>query len=217
MSATTPVYAAPAPAKGYESTSFAEALRTRRTIYALSDESPIPNERIVEIVKEVVKHAPSSFNSQSTRAIVVFGDKHKLVWDAAKSALKAILPAEAYPASEQRLNGFQAGTGTVLLYEDQSVVKGLQEKLPTYSALFPLWSEHTHGIHAFAIWTALELEGLGANLQHYSNLIEKDLAKEFDVPESWQLTAQLVFGKPLAPAGEKTFQPLENRVKVFGA
>lgn len=102
-------------------------------------------------------------------------------------------------------------------------------------------SEHTHGIHAFTIWTALSAEGLGASLQHYNPLvsfalrnprssrygrtppdgivpssqIDGDVAKEFDVPETWKLRAQLVFGKPVAPAGEKTFKPLEERVKVF--
>ncbi|GAA6043994.1 hypothetical protein JCM8097_000180 [Rhodosporidiobolus ruineniae] len=207
-------FAAPATGSA-ESISFLDALKTRRTIYALSKSSPISNDRIVELVNEVVKHAPSSFNSQSTRVVVALGDHHDKVWEVAKEKIKAIVPAENWPASEQRLNGFQGAHGTVLFYEDQATVKGFQENIPLYAEHFPVWSEHTHGIHAFALWTALEAEGLGANLQHYNPLIDADLAAHFGVPAEWKLRAQLVFGKPEAPAGEKTFKPLEERVKVF--
>ncbi|GAA6006920.1 nitroreductase family protein [Rhodotorula paludigena] len=194
---------------------FLEAVKARRTIYALSKDSPIPDERIIEIVNEAVKHCPSSFNSQSSRAVVLLGAHHDKLWDFAKAAIKAVVPAEAYSASEQRLNGFQNGHGTVLFFEDEAVVKGLQDAMPTYAAHFPAWSEHAHGLLAFTVWTALEAEGLGANLQHYSPLIDADVSREFSTPESWKLKAQLVFGTPTAPAGPKEFKPLEERVKVF--
>ncbi|GAA5903475.1 hypothetical protein JCM6882_006557 [Rhodosporidiobolus microsporus] len=205
-----------APATGsVNSTSYLDALKSRRTIYALGKESPISSERIVELTQEIVKHVPSSFNSQSTRAVVVFGDSHDKVWQIAKDQIKAIVPESAWPASEARLNGFQGAYGTVLFYEDQAVIRGLQENIAAYAEHFPTWSEHTHGAHAVALWTALEAEGLGANLQHYNPLIDADVAKAFDVPADWKLRAQLVFGKPLAPAGDKEFKPIEDRVKVF--
>ena len=104
----------------------------------------------------------------------------------------------------------------VLFFEDQDVVTGLQKAIPAYSAMFAPWSEHTHGIHASNLWIALEQEGLGANLQHYSNLIEKDVAETWGIPVGWQLKAQLVFGTPVGQLGEKTFKPLGERVKIFG-
>jgi len=211
MSAT---YAAPATSSA-DSTSFLDAVQARRTVYALSKSSPISNDRIVELVNFAVKHCPSSFNSQSTRALVVLGDHHDKVWQIAKDKIKAIVPAENWPASEQRLNGFQNAYGTVLMFEDQAVVKGLQDNIPLYAEHFPTWAEHAHGLTVFTIWTALSAEGLGASLQHYNPLIDADVAKEFSLPESWKLRAQLVFGKPEAPAGDKEFKPLEDRVKVF--
>ena len=69
----------------------------------------------------------------------------------------------------------------------------------------------------FAIWTALELEGLGANLQHYNPLINQKVAATWNIPQEWELNAQLVFGTPAAPAGDKQFNPLEERLKVYGA
>jgi hypothetical protein len=63
---------------------------------------------------------------------------------------------------------------------------------------------------------ALASEGFGANLQHYSPLIDEDVRKTWDLPESWTLDAQMVFGVPGDQPAEKTFAPLEDRYKVFG-
>ena len=95
------------------SSSFLSSVVARRTVYQLSASSPIPDSKILEIVNEAVKHSPTSFNSQSSRAVVLFGDEQKKVWDIAKEAIKGVVPAEAYPASEVRLNGFQAAYGSV--------------------------------------------------------------------------------------------------------
>jgi len=68
-------------------------------------------------------------------------------------------------------------------------------------------------------WDALELEGLGANLQHYNFLPGfQDLVREqWQLPESWDLKAQLVFGKPAGPPKEKAFEQVEGkRLLVFG-
>ena len=85
-----------------------------------------------------------------------------------------------------------------------------------YADKFPQWSEHTNGMHALNLWTALELEGLGANLQHYNPLITEGVSKTWEIPSNWDLKAQLVFGKPAGQPGEKGFNPLEERVKYFG-
>lgn len=69
-----------------------------------------------------------------------------------------------------------------------------------------------------AVWTALTAEGLGANLQHYNLIpaVTADTLAAFDLPETWKLKAQLVFGKPTAPPLERTFEPIEARVLVKG-
>ncbi len=77
-------------------------------------------------------------------------------------------------------------------------------------------------MNQFVVWTALELEGLGCNLQHYNFMPEftEQVRKEWNVPESWTLCSQLVFGAPVGGAltrsRERTYYPVEDRVKVFG-
>ena len=69
----------------------------------------------------------------------------------------------------------------------------------------------------YAVWTTLAAAGIGANLQHYNPLPDAAIAKEWNLPENWLLRAQMVIGGIAAPAGEKAFQPIEGRLKVFGA
>ncbi|KAG6021501.1 hypothetical protein E4U41_002474 [Claviceps citrina] len=93
----------------------------------------------------------------------------------------------------------------------------MQAAFPAYADRFPGWAAQSAGMQQCLLWTALELEGLGANLQHYNPLIDRKVAETWGLPESWTLGAQLVFGGRVAEAGDKEFKPLEERVKVFGA
>ena len=69
----------------------------------------------------------------------------------------------------------------------------------------------------FIVWTALEAEGLGAALQHFNPLITPQVLSTWNLPSSWSLVAQIPFGKPSAPPGERTYLPVEGeRFKVFG-
>ncbi|MEK8129940.1 nitroreductase family protein [Paenibacillus filicis] len=196
-------------------TDFWTAVQNRRSVYTLSNESTISDERIQEIVEDAIKHSPSAFNSQSTRLVVLLGEQHNKLWDITTSVLKSIVPADQFESTQQRLNGFRGAYGTVLFFEDESVIQGLQAAFATYQDRFPTWAQHTNAIHQFVIWTALEAEGLGANLQHYNPLIDEQVKSEWKLPENWSLVAQLVFGKPTAPAGDKEFKPVDERLKVF--
>lgn len=73
-------------------------------------------------------------------------------------------------------------------------------------------------MHQYAIWTALEAEGLGANLQHYNPLIDQKVQQTWDISTDWELSAQMVIGTPAGEPMEKTFLPVEGeRLKVYGA
>lgn len=191
---------------------FFTAIKNRRTIYGLSKESPISDSRIQEIVNEAVKYTPSAFNSQSARVVVLFGDHHNKLWDITKETLRKIVTGD-FSSTEQRMSGFRSGYGTVLFFEDQKVIESLQNQFPLYKDNFPIWSHHSSGMLQFVIWTALEAEGLGANLQHYNPLIDDEVKKTWDIPQEWTLIAQMPFGKKTAEPGDKEFQPLETRVR----
>jgi predicted oxidoreductase (fatty acid repression mutant protein) len=201
--------------KTVSSTDFLAAIKNRRTLYAISKASPIPDSRIQEIVEDAVLHTPSPFNSQSGRAVVLFGQHHDKLWDITTDVLRAIVPPDQFQSTHDRMNSFRAGHGTVLFFEDFKVIEQLQQKFAAYQDRFPVWSQHSNGMLQLVVWTAIEAEGLGASLQHYNPLIDEKVKAEWKLPESWQLIAQMPFGTPTAPAGDKEFQPISERVKVF--
>lgn len=196
--------------------SFEEALKARRTYYSIGNSPSVSDEEIQRIVETAVKHVPSAFNSQSTRIVLLLGDNHRKLWQIVKDTLQKIVPAEAFAATEQKIdNCFAAGYGSVLYYEDQDVVRGLQEAFASYSENFPGWSIQTSAMHQFAIWTMLEDAGFGVSVQHYNPLIDEAVAKAWNIPASWKLISEMPFGNPTGEPGEKEFKPLNERIKIF--
>ncbi|KAF6225237.1 hypothetical protein HO133_010434 [Letharia lupina] len=200
-----------------ESKTFFDATELRRSYYQITNESTISDARIKELVTHTVKHVPSAFHSQTTRMVVVLKEKHEELWDAIMEVYKVQLPADKFEHAKGRMVGFRKAYGTILFYEDTSNVREFQEKYKTYEDKFPQWSEQTNGMHQYTLWCALEAEGMGVNLQHYNPLIDTRLETMYDVPATWSLKSQMVFGKPTGQPGEKTFKPVEERVKYFGS
>ncbi len=193
-----------------------EALAHRRSYYALSNKSTVSDGEIENIIKFAVKNIPSAFNSQSTRIVLLLGEQHLKLWNIVKDTLRKIVPAEAFKITENKIDkSFAAGYGTVLFFEDQTVVEGLQKAFPTYREKFPLWSQQTSAMHQLAVWTMLEDVGFGVSLQHYNPLIDETVQKEWQLPETWELIAQMPFGTPLQEPGAKEFKPIEERVLIF--
>src|SRR5699024_8867239 len=67
---------------------FQNAIETRRTIYSLDKEISISDKEVENIIEHAVKHVPSSFNSQSTRIVLLLNDNHDKFWEITKEALK---------------------------------------------------------------------------------------------------------------------------------
>ena len=195
--------------------SFLDHIKQRRTIYAVGKNVALTPEQIESVIKEAVNHSPSAFNSQTSRIVTLFGESHLQFWNVVRETLRKIVPEAAFEGTNTKINSFAAGYGTVLFYEDQDVVKSLQEQFALYADNFPVWSEHSSAIAQFAVWTALSEQNIGASLQHYNPIVDAEITEIFDIPANWKLRAQLVFGSIEAPAGEKTFMAEVDRFKTF--
>ncbi|KAJ5168980.1 uncharacterized protein N7482_004574 [Penicillium canariense] len=199
-----------------------QAAQDRRTIYNLGKNSPVTDSKIEELVNAAILHVPSSFNTQSTRLVVLLREEHEKLWDITIETFKGLVRSGKVPDAVfqnqtlPKLQGFQAAYGTVLFYEDPAHIKPFQEKFALYKDHFELWAEHSNAMHQYFLWTGLETLGFSANLQHYNPLINAPVAQHWNLPSEWRLTSQLVFGSPEAAAGEKDQKPVEERVKIFG-
>ncbi|MFJ1300768.1 nitroreductase family protein [Pseudomonadota bacterium AL_CKDN230030165-1A_HGKHYDSX7] len=193
-----------------------DTLKQRRTQYALGRNVSQSKEALTALIQEAIKHTPSSFNSQSSRALVLFGAESDKLWDLAIEEVRKVAPAEGFEKTEAKLKSFAAGVGTVLFFEDQDVVRSLQEKFALYADNFPVWSEQSGGMAQLSVWSALASDNIGASLQHYNPLIDAAVAREWNIPASWKLRAQMPFGSNEAPFGEKTFMSDAERFRVAG-
>ncbi|SDB81951.1 hypothetical protein SAMN05421734_101154 [Pelagirhabdus alkalitolerans] len=194
---------------------FYQAVKDRRSNYQITKNKILSEEKVQELVEFAVKHTPYAFNATSGRVVVLFNEEHDKLWELTKDQLRKIVPEDDFPNTEARINAFKAGYGTVLFFEDQSVVEGLQEQMPIFSDNFPVWSEQASGMLQYVVWTSLEEAGLAANLQHYNPLIDEDVKKHWNTPDNWKLRAQMPFGKPKEAPADKEFAPLDDRIKVF--
>lgn len=216
-----------------------QLIQLRRTHYALNKHLAIPRSRIEQIVKESLLHVPSSFNSQSTRVVVLFGTEHGKLWDIVTDVLKKKVAEAKWGPTGRKMAMFKKAAGTVssrlclelfdgrivtnktksqiMFFEDQTIVDKSIAQFPSYAQHFGAWATQSDAMLQYTIWLGLEAEGLGASLQHYNPIIDDRVAAEWKIPASWKLNAQMVFGGYEDIPAAKDFMPLEERYKVFQA
>ena len=192
-----------------------DAICSRRTYYSISKETSIDNNKIEHLVAEALKHTPSAFNMQSARVVLLFDKQHDLFWDIVSGVLKTVVPDKQFPSTKERIDGFKAGYGTVLFFEDETVRGKMMAEYPIYQDRFLTWTEQGNAMLQLSVWMLLEENGLGASLQHYNPLIDERVQKTWNIPRNWRLIAQMPFGIPTEPPTEKTFVPIKERLKVY--
>lgn len=196
--------------------SFKEALQHRRSYYALGSERLVDRSDVEEMVEFALMHVPSAFNSQSSRIILLMGHAHRRFWQIVKDTLQAQIPPEVFVRTEKKINqSFASGYGTLLFFEDRSVVQMMEQKFTLYTSYFSKWSQQTSAMHQLALWCMLEDRGLGASLQHYNPLIDETVRQEWDLPVMWELVAQMPFGYPLTVPATKSHEPVAERMRVY--
>lgn len=98
---------------------FVQAAKNRRTIYQLGKNAPVSDAKIEEIVNEAILNVPSSFNTQSTRLVVLLKEEHERLWDLAISTFEGLVASGAVPEAVfksqtlPKLQMFKAAYGTV--------------------------------------------------------------------------------------------------------
>ena len=82
--------------------SFIEQIKQRRSIYAIGKNVSQKPEQLDAVIQEAIKHSPSSFNSQSSRAVTLYGDSHAKFWEIVRETLRKMVPAENFESTSQK-------------------------------------------------------------------------------------------------------------------
>lgn len=195
---------------------FMSVIKNRRSIYGITKESTISDDKLKEMIQEVVRDVPSAFHSQSAKIVLLLGEHHDKLWEITKDTLRKIVPEDQFGATEEKLNSFQDGYGTILYFDDTNITNELSARFELYKDNFPVWAQHANGMLQYALWNLLEMEGLGASLQHYNPLIDEAVTNQWNIPKGWKMIAQMPFGKPTGDGlREKEYLSIESRMKVF--
>lgn len=187
----------------------------RRSVYDLGQNVLLSDNDIVHLIENAVKYCPTAFNSQSGRVVVLFAKESQKFWNIVEEELRKLVGEGDFAKTKSKIDAFAKGLGTILFFEDMDVIKNFEEKYSLYKDNFAIWSQQANGMLQYMIWTALAEKNIGASLQHYNPLVDEKVMQQWNVPQSWKLVAQMPFGSIEKSPKEKSFEPLNSRVKVF--
>jgi predicted oxidoreductase (fatty acid repression mutant protein) len=93
--------------------------KSRRSIYKLGRNSLVRDSTIEEILHTAIMHIPSSFNTQSTRLVLLLHEEHERLWNTvidilASLAKNGTIPEDMWKnGTLPKLHGLKAALGTV--------------------------------------------------------------------------------------------------------
>ena len=190
-------------------------LSNRRSVYGLDKKIKLNNFEIEQLLMEALKIAPSAFDCQSSRIVLLLSEQHHLFWQQTFDILKTIVPSAQQNATHEKIKSFEDAYGTILFFEDMKISDSLKKKYPLYQDRFANWSEHSNGMLQYIIWTLFANQNIGASLQHYNPVIDDMVHKTWNIDLAWRLIAQMPFGNIVqAPMPRKIIAP-EKRMRIF--
>jgi predicted oxidoreductase (fatty acid repression mutant protein) len=202
--------------------SLSVAAEQRRSHRALEAKSPVPDRVVIELAHHAILHIPSAHNNQAARMTILFGDDHRKLWTIiSKTLLNKIGPERFEGHTEQRMAAFSNSYGTILFWDDVAVANDMNEiSSSMHKEQIDEWVQQSQGMHQYYVWLALDALGLGANIQHYNPIIDEEVQQTWNVPSTWKLKGQMVFGmvKEGSVLPEKKQKlSVDETVQVFGA
>lgn len=207
--------------------------RKRRSIYHLKNKISVSDDKLITMIEDSIRLAPTPFNNQSVRAVILLGKYHARFWELLNHAARNIFSIQNYKQNHQgKIISFSRGYGTILFFTDTSVVNSFAKDISMFKRRsFVNWSEQAQGSAQFLVWVALAEKNIGASIHHYDaalnnsintrhlkindHVLQRNIKKRFKLPDSWDLRTEMVFGGIGAPARNKSMIPNSKRFKVF--
>ena len=110
-------------------TDIQQAIQTRRSNYSINNKTQMSDEEIIKRIQIAVKNCPSAFNSQSSRVVVLLNEEHKKFWQLTFAELQKHVSKDKISATENKINSFAAGKGTLLFFEEEETIERLEKQI----------------------------------------------------------------------------------------
>ena len=195
---------------------FTDLVRSRRTRYAIGNNTELTKEEITARLREVAREIPTASNSQTSRLVLVYGEDNEKLWDHIMEVQKDVMPEGMWEMMSGVMLGAKGAVGTILFFEDLDAV----EAMPAQGERAETYKQHNNANFQYASWLALTELGLGANLQHmnvgHKYGFDKGILEMFNLPANYELVAQMPFGSIEVDANPKEYIADDVRVQVIG-
>src|SRR5690625_4746051 len=182
---------------------FLDLVEKRRSIYTIGTNSDYTKEEIAERIGDVRKEVRTAFNSQTTRGVVLFDEAKGKFWDHIYDVQKDVLGGDVWEMMSGTITGSKNGIGTVLFFEDIDAVK----QMPAQGIRGETYKQNNNANAQYAVWLAFTEIYLVETLQNikviYVDGFDRVKKKIFDLPDSYEMLAQMPFGSIEQEAGEK--------------
>lgn len=195
---------------------FRALMAARHSEYHLAPEWVVSQESVEGMLGDLLQQMPTHFNCQPVRVVLLTGAAHARHWDLVAQALLAkIGQARFDDGTKQKIaTSFASGVATLLFYDDTAITQRMVAQFPGLAANFPKWAQQVQGSHQYMAWLGLVGLGFGANVQHYIGLADAEIATLAHAHPSWQLVAQMPFGRVVEAAVPKKRLPIQEVLSV---
>ena len=189
-----------------------DVIEKRRSNYDLGNNLEISKKDLINLLRKIIYYAPSPFNVQSSKIVLLNKKSHHLLWTTVvEEFLKKNNNGDLLDSDKARIKREDKAYGTILFYKDERVIEEFKEKLDAYEQKsLDSWCIEESAMLQMNIWNELRLRNIGAHIVHFDN-IDEEVSVAFDIDKKYKLVAMMVFGNINQEAAVKPKKDIDKR------
>lgn len=189
-----------------------DVIEKRRSNYDLGNNLEISKKDLINLLRKIIYYAPSPFNVQSSKIVLLNKKSHHLLWTTVvEEFLKKNNNGNLLDSDKARIKREDKAYGTILFYKDERVIEEFKEKLDAYEQKsLDSWCIEESAMLQMNIWNELRLRNIGAHIVHFDD-IDEEVSVAFDIDKNYKLVAMMVFGNIIQEAAVKPKKDIDKR------
>lgn len=189
-----------------------DVIEKRRSNYDLGNNLEISKKDLINLLRKIVYYAPSPFNVQSSKIVLLNKKSHHLLWTTVvEEFLKKNNNGDLLDSDKARIKREGKAYGTIIFYKDEQIIENYKKDLEDYEKNnLDEWCTQESAMLQMNIWNELRLRNIGAHIVHFDN-IDEEVSVAFDIDRKYKLVAMMVFGNINQEAAVKPKKDIDKR------
>ena len=189
-----------------------DVIEKRRSNYDLGNNLEISKKDLINLLRKIIYYAPSPFNVQSSKIVLLNKKSHHLLWTTVvEEFLKKNNNGDLLDSDKARIKREEKAYGTILFYKDEQIIENFKKDLEDYEKNnLDEWCTQESAMLQMNIWNELRLRNIGAHIVHFDD-IDEEVSVAFDIDKNYKLVAMMVFGNIIQEAAVKPKKDIDKR------